>query len=180
MRSSYYSCVVLGCLVLVSAATGDDQTGKLNIPGAFSIDVPAEGFKWSEARVVQIGDTKGRIYTCSKEQSRSKLVLIVEERSADTEAKKQATLKGHWNSLVITTKEGGFTDIKGTRPSIDAPIPQKVVYGVAGKDKDGRPGVILAVTFFGKHIYALQVFAETEKEAKDLLKAADTFKEQEK
>jgi hypothetical protein len=174
------SGLVLGFLVTAQPAAEEDETGKLSVPGKFSIDVPAKGFRWKKDATLEIKGVKGTIYFCSNERPRPRLVLVVQEFTADTEGKKRAILAAHWNTLVETLKKDGFKDLKGTKPSVKAPIPDKTMYGVTGKDKDGKPVAIAAMTFFGKYTYGLQVRGDSEEEAVNLFKVADTLKEQRK
>ena len=117
------------------------------------------------------------MFTATKDGSTSRVILIVEYRKADTEAKKVATLKGHWNAQVDSLKSRKYTDLKGKRPSFDSPVPDQVPFNISAKDPSGKIAAFQFVTAFGKNIYLFQATADSEEDAAKLIKVADSLKE---
>src|SRR5206468_2251768 len=96
------------------------------------------------------------------------MVMIVEMRASETDAKRSATLKAHWNSLV-GLKDRGYADLKGKPPSFEAPIPDRVHYAINARDKAGADSFIRGATVFGKQTYGFQVIAKSIVEADRLV-----------
>jgi hypothetical protein len=130
-----------------------------------------------EVQKVDAGAVKGRVCACTKDGSTARLVLTVEERTATGDAPRIATLKAHYNGLIQTLQGGGFTELKGSRPGITAPIPDRASFEVLGKNAEGKPFFVKSVTVFGKGIYLFQAFADSKEEADPLAKVAESLKE---
>jgi hypothetical protein len=113
----------------------------------------------------------------TKEGSGARVVLIVEQAAADTDAKKVARIKGDYNGMVTSLTKQGYTELKGAKPPLAPPFPDRVAFALSGKDKDGRAMAFEAVLVFGRSTYHFQVAAESEKEAKALAKVAERVKE---
>jgi hypothetical protein len=180
MRRGTY-LAILGCLALAQASRGDDQKPEARpapfaVEGLFSVDTPPGGFQWTQAQKMEIGGSKARNYACTKDGV-ARVVLTVEERTAKGDHARVATLKGHYNALVQTLTRGGFTDLKGTKPGLKAPIPDRSSFAVSGKNARGEQVFIQCVTVFGKNVYALQVFASSPEEADALAALAVSLKE---
>ncbi|WP_074309050.1 TIGR03067 domain-containing protein [Singulisphaera sp. GP187] len=149
----------------------------LEVPGVVSIAAPGEEFVWTSVRSGVTDGVETRTYACSKEGSTAAIVLTMVRHSADTEAAKVATLKGHFNGLLLSLRKFGFTEIRGPQPSLEPPIPARTLYSASMTGPDGQTTYLGAATVFGKCTYSLQVFAPTEKEAKRLVQVVETLKE---
>jgi hypothetical protein len=171
----------LGVLILafaLNARADDKDSGDLRIPGGATVPIPAEGYKWQKVREIDNANSpKVSIYNAAKEGSAAKIVLIVEQTSADSDAKKIARIKGDYNGLVTSLQEQGYTDLRGPKPPIDPPVKERVSFSFVGKDKDGKPAAFQSVLFFGKNVYHFQVQAASEDEAKTLGTVAESIKE---
>ncbi len=82
---------------------------------------PGKPFVWKSIAVGEGDGAETRAYACSKEGSTDGIVLTMVRRSADTEATKAATLKTHFNAMLQTLHNAGFTDIRGPQLCSRAP-----------------------------------------------------------
>ena len=168
---------VLVCTVLVEpraqAAEGD-----VTAAGGGTVPQPAEGFAWQKVRETDEKTMpKVQVFLATKEGSTSKVVLIVEQTAADTDAKKIARIKGDYNGIVTALKEQGVSEMKGIKPPIEPPVPQRVSFLLTGKNKEGAAIAYIGAIFFGKSVYHFQIAAGSEEEAKSLAKVAEAVKE---
>ncbi len=155
-----------------------DPTGRpFIVPGQFSVNSPGNGFQWQLVRTLQFAGVDGRVYACTKEGSTSATTLTVEERTADTEGKRIATIKAHYNVLYQGLTGGGFTELKGTRPSLESPIPNRVSLSFSCRKPDGSPAFVYGLTVFGKNVYSLQVMAGTMEQTNEFIDIAKSFRE---
>ena len=164
---------VVFCAGAVLAAEGD-----VTVAGGGVVPVPAKGYEWEKVREVNEKDTPTvQIFAATKEGSRSKVLLIVEQTAADTDAKKLSRIKADYNGMVTSLRDQGYTDLKGPKPPLTPPFGDRVSFAMAGKDKEGKPTAFCAVLFFGKSVYHFQAAAGSEGEAKTLAKVAEAVKE---
>jgi hypothetical protein len=164
-------------MALASLAVAGERQGKaLEVPGLLSVDSPGKEYRWKHIANKELKGTKASYFLCTNADSSARMVLIVEHRSADTEAKRSATVKAHWNSLAAL-QEQGFKDLNGKRPSIAAPIPDKVYFSMSGKGPDGNPVFIRCAVVFGKSTYAFQALAGTTAECDRLIAVVKTLNE---
>jgi len=155
-----------------------DQNNAFVVADEFSVDTPADGYRWSLARTMEVEGTPVRVYACTKEGSTSAIVLSVQEWVApDVEAARRATLKAHYNTLVTVLGEGGFTDVLVRKPSLDSPIPARVPFAVKCKKPTGEDMYIHCITAFGRSIYSLQATADTVEQADHFLEVINSFRE---
>src|SRR5438046_2093689 len=140
----------LGMLVLCCAAA-DKESSDLKVVGGGTVPAPAEGYKWQNVRETKEGETpKVQIFAATKEGGTAKVVLIVEDTVADTDAKKLARIKGDYNGMVTSLQEQGYTELKGTKPPLAPPFKERVSFSLTGNDKDGKPAAFQSIIFFGK------------------------------
>lgn len=136
------------------------------VEAQFVVPTPPNGFKWTYAREVDQEGVKTRIYICMKEgQGATVLTLNVQERKAENDEMRRAAVKGHYNAIVASAKSGGLTNLVGQQPSLESPISDKVFYSLRGTRPDGGGEIYShVITRFGRFIYGMQAWAETEKE----------------
>ena len=162
-------CVSILALCLGAVARADDNDGNkgdLTIDGVGIVPAPAEGYTWQKINEAP-GDTpKVMVFVASKDGSTSKVVLSVEQTTADTDKKKLARIAGDYNGLLSGLQDQGYTNLKGTSPPRDPPFDQRVSFMVFGNDKNGTLRVLLSTIFFGNNVYHFQVAASSEDEAK--------------
>jgi hypothetical protein len=157
----------------MAAAEGD-----LTVAGGAVIPVPAEGFEWGKVRDVQEKNSpRVQVFAATKQGVREKVVLIVEQMAADTDAKKLARIKGDYNGMVTSLTEQGYTQLKGNQPPLGTPVGERVDFGMSGKDKEGNATAFEAVILFRKSVYHFQAAAGTDREAKALAAVAGKVKE---
>jgi hypothetical protein len=168
--------VSLAIGLLPVGAASQTQPSPFVVDGRFSIDFPAKGYDWKFVTTKEIQGIKARYFLCSNEDESSRMVLIIEERHADTQAKRKVTIKAHWNTLV-GLKDRGFTELSGKKPPLEEPIPDRTYYSISGKDPNGNPVFIRGATVFGKYIYGFQAFARTAADAERLIGVVKTLKE---
>ena len=174
-------CVSILALCLGAVARADDNDGNkgdLTIDGVGIVPAPAEGYTWQKINESAPGDTpKVMVFVASKDGSTSKVVLSVEQTTADTDKKKLARIAGDYNGLLSGLQDQGYTNLKGTSPPRDPPFDQRVSFMVFGNDKNGTLRVFLSTIFFGNNVYHFQVAASSEDEAKALASVAQNVKE---
>lgn len=158
-------------------ARAESSKDDLVIEGEFSISAPAAGFKWAKMRESGEGEKRATIYAAIKERTPERAMLIVEHRTADTDAKKLAVIKAAYNAAVESAKRADNTDLKGTKPSLETPVPKKVTFVILGKSKSGSTVAFAGAVVFGKNVYQIHAVAESEEGAKKLLKVAESIKE---
>jgi predicted NACHT family NTPase len=149
----------------------------LTVPGLLSVASPGVGYRWELARSGDLQGVNFRVFAGRKQDSTSVITLTVEERLADRHGKRVATVKGHFNGMMESLQKGGFSDLKGSLPSIERPIPDRVAYSLSCRKPDGSVAAIRAVTLFGKNICLFQVIANSPEEADRLIQVADTLRE---
>jgi hypothetical protein len=167
---------ILALLLAGAGIAGDGKAKRFEITGICSIGSPGMGYDWKLLQTQDIGGTKAHICLCKNQDASGVMVLIVEMRTSDTDAKRAATLKAHWNSLV-GLKDRGYADLKGKPPSIEPPIPDQVHYAIDAKDQAGADSFIRGATIFGKQTYGFQVIAKSLAEANRLVAAIKDLKE---
>jgi hypothetical protein len=174
-------CVSILVLCLGAVSRADDNGGNkgdLTIDGVGIVPAPAEGYTWQKINESAKGDTpKAIVFVASKDGSTSKVVLTVEETTADTDQKKLARIAGDYNGLLSGLQDQGYTNLKGTAPPRDPPFNQRVSFMVFGNDKNGTLRVFVSTIFFGNNVYHFQAAASSEDEAKALASAAQEVKE---
>jgi hypothetical protein len=170
--------LVLATLLLASATTWADDDASVTVIGGGVVPAPAEGYVWKKVREAE--DPKnGKIefYTATKEGADGKVVMIVEQATADTDDLRLVRIKADYNSLATSLKEAGYTELKGAKPTLTTPIADRVAFIIGGKDPEGKAMVFLSVLFFGKSTYHFQAAAGTEEEAKALATVSGQVKE---
>ncbi len=156
---------------------GDLTAQPFTVPGKFSINSPGNGYRWRLARKMRMEDVNVSLFVCMKEGSTSVITLAVEEHTADLDAERQAVIKGHYNGLYKSLVSGGFTEVKGTQPSLESPLPDRVSYSFSGRKPDGSAACVNGLTCFGKNVYVVQVAAGTLEQANEFAEVARTLKE---
>ena len=86
-------------------------------------------------------------------------------------------IKAHYNGIYQALTNGGFTQLKGTKPSLESPIPDQVPFSFSCRKPDGSAAFVHGLTMFGKNVYSLDVMAGTLKQANEFIDVAKTFKE---
>jgi hypothetical protein len=152
--------------------------GDATISTGVTVPAPA-GYMWKKVNESEATDKspKVEIFLASKEGSTAQLIMIVEHTLADNDPKKIARIKGMYNGVATTLQQQGYTDLKGSKPQINPPIPNRVGFVMQGKDKDGNARAFEAQIFFAKTVYQFQAAAPTPDEAKTLIKVAEQVKE---
>ncbi len=145
-------------------------------PGMFSIDVPPGGYQWKKLQTVQTAETVTHYFTCTKEDSKNLLVLLVDERQANTDAQRKAIIKAHYKALQGVVVRSGFKLDPG-RPKIKTPIGERVVYGVSGTKEDGSRLYVAGMIYFKNRIYMIQSSARSPQDVKELISVGNTFEE---
>ena len=174
MRTSFITIAALLTVVaLASGAQTPPSDSKLTVDGVFTITAP-QGYAWNTLN--EFSPTAPGVYLAAKEGSDTKLVVIVEPRQADTDAKRVAILKAHVNAMADTLQKAGLKDLKGERPNIKPPIADTSDYWFSGTAADGASKFFHGHTKFGKNTFQVQA-AGTEQEAKQLITAAKTLTE---
>jgi hypothetical protein len=174
MKASISALIVLLSVSLAHSAEGEMKAGN----GA-TVPAPAVGFTWQKVQESEATDKAPKVefHLASKEGSEAKVILIVEHAAADTDAKKIARLKADYNSMAKTVMDQGYTELKGSKPPLTPPIPQRAGFTLQGKDKAGAAHGFEMVLVFGKAVYHFQVSAATPEEAKSLAAVAEKVKE---
>lgn len=147
------------------------------VDGAFSIAPPNSDYAW---QVVQQGEEQGIVYhilACRSEKSADAISLVVEHRPCSDDAVRVASLKATYNAIVGVLQKAGFTDLKGTQPPLEGPIPNDVTFFVSGKTPDGEPRAVVKTVLFRQSIFTLDASAETVEKAQELLKVSSTLKQ---
>lgn len=143
-----------------------EKAEPFKVDGKFVVPTPPNGFKWTYAREVDQEGVKTKVYICMKEgQGATLLSLNVQERKATDDEMRRAAVKGHYNAVVGSAKSGGLTNVLGQQPSLESPIPDKVFYSLKGTRPNGGGEIYShVITRFGRFIYGMQAWAETEKQ----------------
>lgn len=147
------------------------------IEGLLSIESPSDDYTWKPTQQYDASGVKVRVLVCSTESSFDGATLVVEQRPRNTDAERTATIKGHYNALIESLEKSGFSDLKGTQPSLETPVPHVVAYAMTGKLPSGDPVHIRGASVFGKNAYALQVIAGDADTADALLSTIKTLHE---
>ena len=161
----------------VGVAAADEKAGGIEEKGKFSLPSPGKGLAWKKVQEVEQKGVKISVYAAVKEDSKSKIVLIVEHALADTDAKKVARIKGAYNGMLHGLQQAGWRGHMGAQPDLKTPVPKKVEFGFAGTDEQGKPAFARGVIVFGKNVYQFQVLAGSEEDAAAMAKVADSLKE---
>jgi hypothetical protein len=169
-----YIFVILGS----QAIAGDPAADSLKIPDLLTIGPPAKGFRWKHVADKDEKGVKARYYLASSEKSDTRVLLMVEERCAETDKHKWAAFAAFVNEMGAKLVRDGYQidKSKSEIPKLDPPVPQRLAFGLMGKNKESEVH-IRNVTIFGKNIYSITVWADNAKEADRLIKVAMTFKE---
>jgi hypothetical protein len=160
-------------LICATAVAADNSAAKLTVEGICSIDAPP-GYAWKTLRAYD--PHKGGDYMCEAPNKPGRVVLQIDPRHTGNQNARVATLKAHFNTLVQTLKKNGFTDLKGSAPSFDPPIPDDVSYTIAGTSK-GQSRVFNGHSIFGAHTYFLEAVSISLADAEQLGGIAKTLKE---
>lgn len=165
-------------LVLLFACGALAADGDLVVAGGGVVPVPAKGYTWKKLREVKDPHgTNVQVYSATKPGADGDLALVVEQATADSDAKKLARIKGDYNGLVTHLKNDGYTELKGQRPPLEPPFGERVSFSISGKDRDGNARTFHTVLLFGKCVYHFQSSAPSEAEAKALAKVVESVKE---
>jgi hypothetical protein len=175
----FLAAIASFALPTIGAPAADAPVGELKVENAFSIAAPAEGFVWSKANEAA-GPPKVTLYIAKKgEGEHGTVLLTVQERAIDQEAGRVATLKANYNAMVQTLAAQKFTDLKGSKPALTPPIPDRVAFILTGKNPQGADTAFYVETIFGKrNTYLVQAAAGSADGAKALGKVAQTLKEE--
>lgn len=145
-------------------------------PGMFSIATP-DAFSWKKLQTVQNAETTTHYFTCTqKDRPSPLLVLLVDERQANTAGQRRAIIKAHYKALQGVVVRSGFK-IDSKLPKIKTPIPDRIVYGVSGIKEDGSKTFVAGMIHFKNRIYMIQSSAPSAAEAKRLISVGNTFQE---
>jgi hypothetical protein len=153
--------------------------GELKVEGSFVVATPADGFAWSKLNEAA-GPPKVAVYVAKKgEGEEGTVVLTVQGRVLDQDPARVATLKANYNAMVQTLQAQKFTELKGSKPALTPPIPDRVAFIMMGKNAQGGDAAFYVETIFGKrNTYLLQAAAGSADAAKALGKVAGTLKEE--
>lgn len=169
------------CLFIVSAASvgsaAVNEKKRFSVEGLFSIDAPTNGYIWSEREIPAVKGTKVKCFTLTKDGSKTLMVLTVELRSPMESPVRVASVKAHYNGVMESFREKGFTELKSTRPIVDPPIPDNVSFIASGKKPDGHNFFLHSLTKFRRDIYLFQVMGESKDEVDSLVKIAESMTE---
>jgi len=179
MRS--FSLPLAALLMLVSptrgadAPTSDNKTSdnKLTVAGVFSITAPA-GYSWQALQ--EAGPGTPGVYMATADGKEERLVVVMEPRNADNDAKRPAILKAHFNAMGDTVQKAGMKDLKFEQPKLTPPIAATSDYWISAQPAEGDRKFFYGHTTFGKNTFQVQA-AGGEKGAKDLIASAKTLKE---
>ncbi len=162
--------------LLPPVRAGQQQGQALEVPGLLSVAGPGKEYRWKHLADKEFKGTKGSVFLCTNADASARMVLIVQRWSADMEAKRSAHVKAAWNAMVAL-REQGFKGLAGNRPSVAAPIPDKVSFSMSGKGPDGNPVSIRCAIVFGKNTYTFQALARTAAECDRLIGVVKSLKE---
>jgi len=172
------AAVLVTIVAEVSVATAaEKEQDRFTLEGVLSIPSPGDGYRWKEVKTGETKGVKSHLLECRKEKSSTKLVLAVECRKANTSAQRLAAVKEGYRLFLDRLEKAGLGDLKKTRPSLRAPIPDRVEYQASGRDADGSPVEVRGVIVFGKNLYTLEATAATSREAAQLLRIAEVWEE---
>ena len=170
-------CLVM-VLCLIPGARAAENDGGIEEKDKFSLPSPGEGLAWKKVQEAEQEGVKLSVYAAVKENSKSKIVLIVEHQQVNTDGQKLARVKGTYNGLVHGLQQGGWTGLKGAQPDLKTPVAKKVEFAISGKDEQGKAGFARGAVVFGKNVYQFQVISASEEDAAAMAKVADWLKEQ--
>jgi hypothetical protein len=171
--------IVFGILAFISAGYVRADEGEIHLSGGAVVLPPAEGYKWT-ARTPEPGATeKLEIYIAAKEGSFSKVMLIVNPSSQNTDEKRLNTIANAVAGNISSIKSQGFTEIRTTKPEAIKPIGDRVSFVVSGLARSGKVHYYFynTIIFGKKTTYQFQAISRAEDEAKALIKVVDTMKE---
>ena len=153
------------------------QPNSFIVDKQFSIATPADGYAWHFDRTMKALDAKGMIYSCTKRGSTSAMTLVMQKRAASSDKARIATIKGHYNGMIVSLRNAGFTDFKAKRPSLVAPIPDLVLYSIECRKPTREVIHLRCASVFGRNTYAIQSIAGSLQEADDFSRVIATFTE---
>ena len=148
----------------------------LVVPGRFSIETPA-GFKWGPPQETMEPGRTVTSYRCTTEASKSNFILVDVKIKHDTDEKRRSEINKMLSDQDYLRKKG-FTPTVVKQPKLDAPIPDRVDFWLKCKTPSGGSSVIYTIVIFGRSTYTITANAVTEEEALDMLRLAESFKEQ--
>lgn len=190
----YLVAAILTGLAITGCDSADDPADTSPVPpanalvvsGEFFVNTPTGGYKWAfvrevkmrdEAAVAEFQDARSRFYACAKEGSTNMMVLSVTDHTRDTDPKRSAAIKGHYNAMVDGFRSNGFTNLKGAKLVISPPITDRVRYSFSGKRPDGKAAHIHGLTIFAERTYSFQIVGDTPEEAERLVNVALSLRE---
>jgi hypothetical protein len=162
--------VLILLLVPLTLWAGEVQT--FDEPGVFSVQSPEEGYQWKKVQESVSGGVLGQVYACSKDGSRTEIVLLVQKRKADIEGSRRSVIKAHFNSTYNACRNSNFAFIETQRPPLESPIPDQVGYHLKLKAPNGKVIFLYGLTIFGQNIFSFQVQGPSAEEAKKVLDLA--------
>lgn len=177
------SCLaILMCVACVIPARGQDpqKPGEgqvFTVKGLFSVEVPPNGFAWSQLQTLEANGTKISFFVCTNEGETARAVLTVEQRLAEDDQTRITVLKAHYNGLMQSLKGGGFKDIKGTKPNFMPPINGRNSFSLTARNAQDTETFVRSVTVFGKNIYRFQLMSESEDGVEQLAKVTESLQE---
>jgi hypothetical protein len=178
MRPAHAPLPLLAAFFALTAATHADDPKPFEVPGYFRVDSPGPGYAWKAVKTVDLEGTRTRVFACVKEGSKSRVVITMQEKTTDTDARRSTAIKGHHNGMVETLKKGGFTAISGEPPSLKKPVANSVPFTIAANGPDGTAYTLKSATIFKKNTYLFQVSSDVRAEAERLFKLAETIREE--
>ena len=109
-------------------------------PGLFSIETPDAGFSWKKLQIVQNAKTTTHYFTCKQNDRPSPLiVLLVDERQANTDAQRRVIIKAHFKALQGVVVRSGFK-IDSKRPHAPVlPQPPPQSHDPVAARREGTP-----------------------------------------
>jgi hypothetical protein len=166
--------ICAGTVTCARAAEGD-----IRLTDGTVIPTPADGYKWT-ARKPEPGATeKLEIFFAAKEGSFSKVMLIANPVSQDTDEKRISTMANAVAGNVDSLKSQGFMDIKMDVPRPAKPIGERLSFAISGTARDGKTHYFFynTIVFGKKTTCQFQAISRSKEEAESLIKVADAMKE---
>lgn len=171
--------VTLGVLLVgVMLSTANAQIGAdLLVQGEFKVACPRADFGWALVKEGRDQNSLVRIYACGKKGVQSGMLLTVDSRPANTDATRRSTVTTHYNQVIESMKEDGYTDIRARQPEVGGQIPNRVSFDLEGKDPEGKLEYLYVEIVFGRCVYTFQAVSDSDADAQKLVSAARTLRE---
>ena len=173
MKPVLAAVVLLGACSAASVCARGSDAKPFEVPGYFRVGTPGDGWSWKAIKTVEVGGTRTRVFACAKAGSKSRVVITMQEKTADTDARRSTAAKAHYAGMLETLKKGGFTAITGGPPALSKkPIADSVPFAITAKGPDGKDYTLKSASIFKKHTYLFQVTSNLPEETARLFKLA--------